>query len=104
MAELPSEQDWREAFLTAPTVMQDEAVFDHVMARFRTKYMEAVLRAREPAAEERAWEGFYFWMVFPATNRKTFEIPVDEADARIGALRPLVQQIRDSLTRKPSQA
>ena len=103
MSEPPSEQAWREAFLAAPTVTQDEAVFDHVMTRFRTKYLEAVLRARGEAAVERAWEGFYFWMVFPATNRKTFEVPVDEADALIGALRPLVQQVRDSLTRKPSR-
>lgn len=97
MTEPPSEQAWREAFLVAPTVTQDEAVFDHVMARFRTKYMEAVLRARGPAAEERAWEGFYFWMVFPATNRKPFEIPPEEANALLESLKPLVTRLQDGL-------
>ncbi len=99
---IPTAEDFRKVFEATASLSQDESLLDHVRQRFHSKYLEAVMRARGEVAVDRAWEGFYFWMVFPATNRKPFEIPVDEADALIGALRPLVQQLRDSLTRKPS--
>ena len=66
------------------------------MERFLGKYLKAVLMARTPEAEDRAWEGFYFWLVFPATDRKLFEMPTEEADALIARLRALAREFRDT--------
>ena len=55
------------------------------------------MRARDSVAADRAWEGFYFWMVFPETNRKPFEIPPEEASALLETLKPLVTQLQEGL-------
>ena len=55
------------------------------------------MRARDDYAADRAWEGFYFWMVFPETNRKPFEIPPDEASALLESLKLLVARLREGL-------
>jgi hypothetical protein len=92
----PRPEEWREAVSVSPTLAADEAVLDHVLGRFLDKYLVAVLSARGPGAEERAWEGFYFWLVFPATDRKPFEAPTAEADAVIGRLKGLVSRLREA--------
>ena len=79
----------------------DASLLEHVGRRFHSKYLETIMRARDDAAADRAWEGFYFWMVFPETNRKPFEIPPEEASALLEALKPLVARLREGL-RGPS--
>ena len=77
-----------------PAFDADPAVREQVLERFWRKYLKAVLAARNPSSEERAWEAFYFWLVFPATSRKPFEVPEREAKAFIAALRLLVREAR----------
>ena len=78
---IPTTQDWLTAFKATPSLAQDSSLLEHVRQRFHSKYLETIMRARDPMAADRAWEGFYFWMVFPETNRKPFEIPPEEASA-----------------------
>ena len=99
---IPTAQDWLAAFTASPTLAQDSSLLEHVRQRFHGKYLETIMRARNDVAEDRAWEGFYFWMVFPETNRKPFEIPPDEAGALLESLKPLVAQLREGLREQHS--
>ena len=95
---IPTPDEWRAVFETASSYLaRDAELLNHVGQRFHSKYLETIMRARDPAAEDRAWEGFYFWMVFPETNRKPFEIPPEEASALLESLKPLVAQLRKGL-------
>ncbi|MBI4235920.1 MAG: hypothetical protein HY688_01010 [Chloroflexi bacterium] len=97
----PSRERWAAAALAAaPTLATAPTVLEPVLERFRRKYLKAVLLARTRAAEERAWEGFYFWLVFPATSRKPFELPETEASALIAAFRRLVRDLRAAARRE----
>ena len=94
---IPTTQDWLTAFKATPSLAQDSSLLEHVRQRFHSKYLETIMRARDPVAADRAWEGFYFWMVFPETNRKPFEIPPEEASALLETLKPLVTQLQEGL-------
>ncbi|MCY4576500.1 MAG: hypothetical protein OXC55_07905 [Chloroflexi bacterium] len=99
---IPTTQDWLAAFEAAPSLAQDSSLLEHVRQRFHGKYLETIMRARNEMAEDRAWEGFYFWMVFPETNRKPFEIPPEEASALLESLKPLVVRLREGLREQHS--
>ena len=94
---IPTPQDFRKAFEATPSLSKDSSLLEHVRQRFHSKYLETIMRARDPMAADRAWEGFYFWMVFPETNRKPFEIPPEEASALLETLKPLVTQLQEGL-------
>ncbi len=94
---IPTAEDWLSAFEGAPSLAQDADLLEHVRQRFQGKYLETIMRARNDLAADRAWEGFYFWMVFPETNRKPFEIPPDEASALLESLKLLVSRLRAGL-------
>ena len=94
---IPTTQDWLAAFRATPSLEQDASLLEHVRQRFHGKYLETIMRARSDMAEDRAWEGFYFWMVFPETNRKPFEIPPEEASALLESLKLLVARLREGL-------
>ena len=94
---IPLAEDFRAVFEEAPSLSQDASLLEHVRQRFHGKYLETIMRARDPVAADRAWEGFYFWMVFPETNRKPFEIPPEEANALLESLKPLVTRLQDGL-------
>ena len=79
---IPTPEDFRKAFEATPSLAQDSSLLEHVRQRFHSKYLETIMRARDSVAADRAWEGFYFWMVFPETNRKPFEIPRRRRRAR----------------------
>ncbi len=96
---LPTAEEWRAAFEATPSLAQDAALLDHVRQRFHSKYLETIMQSRNVTAQERAWEGFYFWLVFPQTSRKPFEVPPEQADALLAALRPLVARLREELLR-----
>lgn len=98
---IPTPEDWLAVFEASPSLARDEELREHVRQRFHGKYLETIMRARNDIAADRAWEGFYFWMVFPETNRKPFEIPPDEANALLESLKPLVARLREGL-RGPS--
>lgn len=98
--ELPGPERWRAAAGAASALAADLAILDHVVGRFQRKYLRAVLQARTPDAEERAWEGFYWWLVLPATDRKPFEVPPEEAEAVIAGFRVLVRELRESVRRE----
>ena len=99
---IPTTQDWLSAFRATPSLAEDASLLEHVRQRFHGKYLETIMRASNPMAEDRAWEGFYFWMVFPETNRKPFEIPPEEASALLESLKPLVARLRDGLKEQHS--
>ena len=94
---IPTAEDWLNAFEAMPSLARDADLLEHVRQRFHSKYLETIMRARNDVAADRAWEGFYFWMVFPETNRKPFEIPPDEASALLESLKPLVARLREGL-------
>ena len=94
---LPAADEWRaEARRASPSLAADAAVFDHVLERFGGKYLRAALSARTIENEQRAWDSFYFWLVFPQTDRKPFAIPEAEADALIAAFRQLAARLGPS--------
>jgi len=94
---IPAAEEWLSAFEGAPSLAADSSLLEHVRQRFHGKYLETIMRAQSDTAADRAWEGFYFWMVFPETNRKPFEIPPDEASALLESLKPLVARLREGL-------
>lgn len=94
---IPTPEDWLAVFEASPSLAGDEGLREHVRQRFHGKYLETIMRARSDMAADRAWEGFYFWMVFPETNRKPFEIPPEEASALLESLKPLVARLREGL-------
>ena len=94
---IPTGEEWLRAFEGAPSLAGDASLLEHVRQRFQGKYLETIMRARNDLAADRAWEGFYFWMVFPETNRKPFEIPPDEANALLESLKLLVARLREGL-------
>ena len=97
MTSIPTPEDFRKTFEATPSLSQDESLLEHVRQRFHSKYLETIMRAHNAMAADRAWEGFYFWMVFPETNRKPFEIPPEEASALLESLKPLVTQLQEGL-------
>lgn len=99
---IPAAEEWLSAFEGAPSLAGDASLLEHVRQRFQGKYLETIMRARDDHAADRAWEGFYFWMVFPETNRKPFEIPPDEASALLESLKPLVARLREGLREQGS--
>ena len=94
---IPAAEEWLRAFEGAPSLAGDAELLEHVRQRFQGKYLETIMRARNEMAADRAWEGFYFWMVFPETNRKPFEIPPDEASELLESLKLLVARLREGL-------
>ncbi len=94
---IPTSDEWQAAFDAMPSLSQDSSLRDHVRQRFHAKYLETIMRAGGPVAADRAWEGFYFWMVFPETNRKPFEIPPPEANALLETLKALVARLQEGL-------
>ena len=94
---IPTAEDWLNAFEAAPSLAGDAELLEHVRQRFHSKYLETIMRARNDVAADRAWEGFYFWMVFPETNRKPFEIPPEEASGLLESLKSLVARLREGL-------
>ena len=104
-ATIPSSDEWRAVFEAAPSLARDADLLNHVRQRFHAKYLETIMRTRSHSAADRAWEGFYYWMVFPETNRKPFEIPPEEASALLESLKPLVARLREGLeSQRSSQA
>ena len=99
---IPTAAEWLAVFEGAPSLAGDADLRDYVWQRFHGKYLETIMRARNDMAADRAWEGFYFWMVFPETNRKPFEIPPDEANALLESLKPLVARLREGLREQGS--
>ena len=97
MPTVPNTQDWRDAHRVSPVLAADPDLLSHVVGRFERKYLRAVLTARTPEAEERAWNAFHAYLVSPATSRKPFAAPHTEADAVLDNLRALVQRLRQAI-------
>ena len=97
MSEMPTLTEWTQAAGEAvPVLRRDADSMQLLMERFRNKYLRAAMIARNEAAEERAWDGFFYWLVAGATNRKPFSATDQEADALIARFRALAQRVRDA--------
>ena len=93
MAEMPTLAEWTDAAkATVPILAVDDASMGLLMERFKNKYLRAAMSARNESAEERAWSGFYYWLVASATNRKPFSATDDEADALVTRFRELADR------------
>ena len=97
MAEVPTMAEWADAAkVTVPVLAVDDTSMGLLMERFKNKYLRAAMSARNESAEERAWSGFFYWLVAGATNRKPFSATDDEADALIARFRGLTGRLRDA--------
>ena len=97
MAEVPPLAEWTDAVnATVPALAVDAASMGLLMERFKNKYLRAAMSARNELVEERAWSGFFYWLVAGATNRKPFSATDDEADALIMRFRELTGRLRDA--------
>ena len=94
-----SEDPFSGAWMFSSMLKDDDLLRKHVEARFKSKYLRAVLSARNEEEESRAWHGFYYWLTLPTTSRKPFQIPEDDADKVIDSLRAKVFNFRDSIKR-----
>ena len=97
MSEMPTLTEWTQAAKeTVPVLGRDGESMQLLMERFRNKYLRAAMMARNEGAEERAWDGFFFWLVAGATNRKPFSATDQEADALIVRFRALAERVKDA--------
>ena len=69
-----------DAWTNSSTLKEDDLLRQRVEEVFKSKYLRAVLSARNEQEESRAWHGFYYWLTVPSTSRKPFQIPEDDAD------------------------
>ena len=97
MATVPNTQDWRDAHRVSPALAAEPDLLTHIVGRFERKYLRAVLTARRPEAEERAWNAYHAYLISPTTSRKPFATPPAEADAVLGNLRALAQRLRQAI-------
>ncbi len=96
MSEMPALTEWIEAAReTVPVFGRDRELMQLLMERFRNKYLRAAMAARNEAAEERAWDGFFYWLVAGATARKPFSATDAQADALIIRFRALAERVKD---------
>jgi len=91
-----SEDPFSDAWANTSVLKEDDLLRHHVEERFKTKYLKAVLSARNDEGESRAWHGFYYWLTVPSTSRKPFQIPEEDADKIIDSLRSTVFNLRNS--------
>ena len=85
------ERELRYAVEQVPSLAGDSKATEQVLDRFRDKYLHTIRKATRPAARERAWDSFRYYMVVPATTRKPFRLSDEEADTLLAELRRLVR-------------
>ena len=104
MATVPTRAEWTEAAKTAlPMLAKNEAAMRLVLDRFRNKYLRAALEAGNEMAEERAWDGFFYWLVAGSTNRKPFSATDEQADALILRYRELSERVKQAAKDAPKR-
>ncbi len=81
-----SEDLFSDAWTNSSTLKEDDLLRQRVEEVFKSKYLRAVLSARNEQEESRAWYGFYYWLTVPTTSRKPFQIPENVADKIIESL------------------
>ena len=105
MERMPTLTEWTDAARAAfPVLAEDDDAMRLVLERFRNKYLRAALSAGNETAEERAWGGFFYWLVAGATNRKPFSATDDQADALIVRFRELAGRAKKAARdRRPEE-
>ena len=100
MSNSGSQDPFEDAWIKSSILQEDDLLRQHVERRFKSKYLKVVLKSKNEEEESRAWYGFYHWLTLPTTSRKPFQIPEDEADKLIDALRYTVVNFGHANKRK----
>ncbi|MCI0440598.1 MAG: hypothetical protein L0177_15905 [Chloroflexi bacterium] len=82
--------DWLERADEALGFIESQGDRDHILYRFDTQYLPALVKARAPSEVWRVWEAFRFFVTARPTRRKPFTLTEDETDRVIGVLSELL--------------
>ena len=91
----PTAQQWEQAVIDASAVLAgDSDARYQVLSRLSREYLPAALAARTPDADDRVWSSLSSYLRTPATGRKPFALPIEEAEAVVEAIHSIVEQLR----------